>query len=42
MTVIFVVVALSLLSFSLLMSLAGSILAVIGAGVALVTWSAAG
>jgi predicted MFS family arabinose efflux permease len=42
MTVIFVVVALSLLSFSLLTPLAGSIPAVVGAGVALVTWSVAG
>jgi MFS transporter, DHA1 family, inner membrane transport protein len=42
MTVIFVVVALSLLSFSLLTPLAGSSLAVVGAGVALVTWSVAG
>jgi predicted MFS family arabinose efflux permease len=42
MTVIFVVVALSLLSFSLLTPLAGSVSAVVGAGVALVTWSVAG
>ena len=42
MTVIFVVVTLSLLSFSLLTPLAGSISAVVGAGVALVTWSVAG
>jgi MFS transporter, DHA1 family, inner membrane transport protein len=42
MVVIFMVVALSLLSFSLLTPLAGSILAVVGAGVALVTWSVAG
>lgn len=42
MIVIFVVVALSLLSFSLLTPLAGSIPAVVGAGVALVTWSVAG
>jgi MFS transporter, DHA1 family, inner membrane transport protein len=42
MTVIFVVVALSLLSFSLLTPLAGSISAVVGAGVALMTWSVAG
>jgi hypothetical protein len=42
MTVIFVVVALSLLSFSLLTALAGSVSAVVGAGVALVTWSVVG
>jgi predicted MFS family arabinose efflux permease len=42
MAVIFVVVALSLLSFSFLTPLAGSIPAVVGAGVALVTWSVAG
>ncbi len=42
MVVIFVVVALSLLSFSLLMLVAGSLPAVVGAGVALVTWSVAG
>lgn len=42
MTVIFVVVALSLLSFSLLTPLAGSMSAVVGAGVALMTWSVAG
>ena len=42
MTVILVVVARSLLSFSLLTPLAGSVSAVVGAGVALVTWSVAG
>ena len=42
MVVIFVVVALSLLSFSLLTPMAGSLPAVVGAGVALVTWSVAG
>jgi len=42
MVVIFVVVALSLLSFSLLTPVAGSLPAVVGAGVALVTWSVAG
>ena len=42
MAVIFVVVTLSLLAFSLLMPAAGSLLAVVGAGVALVTWSVAG
>jgi predicted MFS family arabinose efflux permease len=42
MAVIFVVVARSLLSFSFLTPLAGSIPAVVGAGVALVTWSVAG
>nr|MBA3585563.1 MFS transporter [Gemmatimonadota bacterium] len=42
MVVIFVVVALSLMSFSLLTPVAGSLPAVVGAGVALVTWSVAG
>jgi len=42
MTVIFVVVALSLLAFSFLTPLAGSIPAVVGVGVALATWSVAG
>lgn len=42
MAVIFVVVALSLLSFSLLTPLGGSVPAVVGVGVALVTWSVAG
>ncbi len=42
LAVIFVVVTLSLLAFSLLMPVAGSLLAVAGAGVSLVTWSVAG
>lgn len=42
MVVIFVVVALSLLSFTLLTPVAGSIPAVVEAGVALVSWSVAG
>jgi predicted MFS family arabinose efflux permease len=42
MTVIFGVVAFSLLSFFLLTPLAGPVSAVVGAGVALVTWSVAG
>jgi MFS transporter, DHA1 family, inner membrane transport protein len=40
--VIFVVLTLSLLAFSLLTLVAGSLLAVVGAGVALVAWSMAG
>ncbi len=42
LAVIFVVLTLSLLAFSLLAPAAGSLLAVVGAGVALVTWSVAG
>ncbi len=42
LAVIFVVVTLSLLAFSLLMPVAGSLLAAVGAGVSLVTWSVAG
>jgi predicted MFS family arabinose efflux permease len=39
---IFVVLTLSLLAFSLLAPLAGTLLAVVGAGTALVAWSIAG
>ena len=42
MVAIFVVVALSLLAFSLLVPVAGSLAAVVGTGAALVTWSVAG
>ena len=42
LAVIFIVVTLSLLALSLLMPVAGSLLAIVGAGVSLVTWSVAG